>query len=252
MGMPSAVPQDTEREILPPSLRRKQPFPSQNHCLTLLLPLQLQPPVFPQPQASLPLMPGSASLSLPSRQALDPNVLLLPILTPQQTPSSATYEIYTPIPVAMENFDPGLERQRLNALVIASGLADEDELHLWANKPANNSGPSRETNRGIPMEVKSPRDVVTGRYVLSSRTSTNLDEFDEGASYCAKGTDSLFLPYCHPSKDFSPVSKWSLSSSVGIELVNKGRSPFKSLKSKAAKFWSFVSRFSSNRQLWRF
>ena len=41
-----------------------------------------------------------------------------PVLTSKQTVKS----------VAMENADPGLERQKLIALVIASGLADENEL----------------------------------------------------------------------------------------------------------------------------
>ena len=267
--MPSAVPEDTEQEILLPSLTRNQPFPSQNRYLTHLSPLQPRPPILPQP--SLPLMRGSTQLSLPSRQTLDPDiqphtrsqltVSLLrstPVLTSEQTvksPLSPNFEKYTPIPIATENAAPGLKRQKLNA--IASGLADKDEFQT--NGPANNGSPSRvyiEPNRSVPTEAKSSQDD-TKDYVAPIMPQNQFginpylqDEFDdsEDVSYYVKETNYLFLPYCHPPKDVSPVSKWSLSSSAEMDLVNKRSSPSKSLKSKAVKFWSFISRFSSNTQ----
>ncbi len=178
---------------------------------------------------------------------------------------SPNFEKYTQTPVATENVDPGLERQKLDALVVASGLADKHELRT--NGPANNSSPSRvylEPNWSVPIEVKSSQDEDTKNYVAPimpqkqfvlnsypSRTSTYpQDEFDDSgdASYYVKETNSL-LPHCHPSKDsVSPVSKWSLSSSVEMDLVNKRSSQSKSLKTRAVKFWSFILRFSLNSQ----
>src|SRR6266550_1837214 len=279
MRMPSAVPEGTEQEILLPSLAQNQPFSSQNRYLTHLSSLQPRPPILPQP--SLPPTRGSTQLSLPPRQTFDPDILShsrsqltvslprpAPVLTSQQTvksPMSPNFEKYTQTPVATENVDPGLERQKLDALVVASGLADKHELRT--NGPANNSSPSRvylEPNWSVPIEVKSSQDEDTKNYVAPimpqkqfvlnsypSRTSTYpQDEFDDSgdASYYVKETNSL-LPHCHPSKDsVSPVSKWSLSSSVEMDLVNKRSSQSKSLKTRAVKFWSFILRFSLNSQ----
>ena len=159
-----------------------------------------------------------------------------------------------------------MERQKLNALVIASGLADEDELR--GKGPSNNSSSSwvhpKEPNRVVPAEVESSRDGVTENYASSvaaqaqiatsshsPRTSFSLhdlDEFDDDASYYGKEMHPLFSPYYHPpsgSKAVSPVSKWSLSSSVE-DLRSKRSGPSKSLKSKGEKIKSFISRFSSN------
>ena len=266
--MPSAVPEDTKQEILPPSLPRNQPFPSQNRYLTHLSLVQPPPPILHQP--SLPLMRGSGWLSLPSRQTLDPDITVsllqpAPVLTSQQmikSPFSPNFERNAPIPVATENADSGLERQKLNALVIASGLADKDEL--WTNGPANNPSASRvypEPKWSVPIEVKSSQGENTRQYVAPivsqkqfvinpcpSGTSTHLqEEFDELEDN-VKEANSPFSPYCHPSKNLYPVSKWSLSSSVEMDLANKRSSPSKSLKTKAVKFWSFLSRFSSNSQ----
>ncbi|KAF8699790.1 hypothetical protein AX14_013802 [Amanita brunnescens Koide BX004] len=273
MRMASAVCEDAEQEILLPFSTQtgRQQFPSQNRCPTHLSPLQ--PPSLTLPQPSLPLMCGSTQLSLPSRQTLEPDLLphtrsqstvslLQPAsgLTYKQTVKSRLspdFEQYTPIPVTMENADLTLERQKLNALVIASGLGNNDKVRT--NGPANNSSPSR-----VYLEVKSSQDEDTKNYVAPimpqkqfvvnccpSRSSTYLqDEFadSEDASYFVKEMNTLLLPYYHPSKDVSPVSKWSLSSSVKVDLVNKRSSPSKYLKSKAVKFWSFISRFSSNSQ----
>ena len=274
------MPEDAEQEILPPSLTRNQLAHSQNRFLTQMSLLQPRPSLPRQP--SLPAISTSIPLSLPSRHSsILPRVRSQSIVSPLRptfaptsqpavkSPLSSNFEQHTPIPAepaAAGNSD--LERQKLNALVIASGLADENEMQ--ANEPASDSSPSRlcpeEPDRGVPVEVESPRHEDTENYTssvaaqaqvttdpYSSRTSISrddIDEFDEDASYYGKEIDPLFSPYSYPpsaSKDVSPASKWSLSSSVE-DLGNKRSSSSKSLKRKGEKLKSLLSRFSSNSQ----
>lgn len=239
-------------------------------------------------QPSLPAIRTSVPLSLPSRHTLDsgllPRVRSQSIVSPLRptfalasqpavkSPLSSNFDQPTPIPAApapVGNANSDLERQKLNALVIASGLADETEMR--ASEPASGSSPPRlcpeEPDRVVPVEVESPRDEDTENYTsavapqaqvttdpYSSRTSISrddIDEFDEDASYYGKEIDPLFSPYSYPpstSKDVSPASKWSLSSSVEMDLGNKRSSSSKSLKSKGEKLKSLLSRFSSNSQ----
>jgi len=176
-----------------------------------------------------------------------------PSIQEENTPTPAA-------PVSPKVASQDLERQKLNALVIASGLADEDELQT--NGPSSPSrGHPKEPNRVVPAEVESSRDGVTENYTSSvaaqaqvatgsrsPRASFSLDEFDDDASYYGKEMHPLFSPYYHPpsgSKAMSPVSKWSLSSSVE-DLRSKRSGPSKSLKSKGEKIKSFISRFSSS------
>ena len=278
------VPEDAEQEILSPSFTRNPPVSSQNRYLTHLSLIQPRPAILRQP--SLPAIRTSVPLSLPSRQTFDPGMLsrvrAQSIVSPIRpafalisqpaiaSPLSSASEQHTPISAApaADNANSDLERQKLNALVIASGLADEDELQ--ANESTSNSSPSQvhleEPNRGVPVEVESPRNDDTEDYTQSvatqaqvttsdpnaSRTSTSrddFDDFDEDASYYGKEIDPLFSPYSYPpraSKDASPASKWSLSSSVEMDLGNKRSSSSKSLKSKGEKFRSLLSRFSSS------
>ena len=186
-----------------------------------------------------------------------------------KSPLSPIQGINAPTPAALASPDDAsqdLERQKLNALVIASGLADENELR--ASGPSNNSSPSRvypkEPNRVVPAEVESSRDRNAEDYASSVATQAqfptdssstrassslhDLDEFDDDASYYGKEMHPLFSPYSplsSGSKAISPVSKWSLSSSVE-DLRSKRSSTSKSLKSKGEKIKSFISRFSSN------
>ncbi|KAK2465813.1 hypothetical protein APHAL10511_001454 [Amanita phalloides] len=93
------------------------------------------------------------------------------------------------------------------------------------------------------MTPVSPRPQVTIGSI-SPRTSSfdDSDEFDEGASYFGKDMDPLFSPY---ARDGAPVSKWSLSSSVEMDLQSKRHNTLTSPKGKSK---SFISCLSSNSQ----
>lgn len=279
------MPEYAEQEILPPSLTRNQPTYNQNRYLTHMSLLQPRPSLPRQP--SLPAIRTSVPLPPPSRHTLDsgilPRVRSQSIVSPirptfaftsqpaVKSPLSSTSEQHTsvpPTPVAAGNANSDLEREKLNALVIASGLADENEMRV--TEPASDSSPSRlcpeEPDRGVPVEVESRRDedtenytssiapqaqVTTDPYFSRASTSRDIDEFDEDASYYGKEIDPLFSPYSYPpsaSKDVSPASKWSLSSSVEMDLGNKRSRSSKALKSKGEKLKSLLSRFSSNSQ----
>ena len=199
-------------------------------------------------------------------------VLRRPAVAPVSQPAaksalSPTLEKNTPAPAApvtSEEARQDLERQKLNALVIASGLADEDELR--ANGPSNNSIPSRaypkEPNWVVPVEVESSRDGDTesytssvtaqGQFPTDSRSPArasfslhDLDEFDDGASYYGKEMHLLFSPYSPSgSKTISPVSRYSRSSSVG-DLRSKRSSTSESLESSKDEKIKFSFRTSA-------
>ncbi|KAK2467628.1 hypothetical protein APHAL10511_000483 [Amanita phalloides] len=276
MRVPPVVPEEPEQDILPPSLTRNRFFLSETRHPTHLSLIQPRPTLPRQP--SLPVMRTTVPSSPSSRQTFDSTVparvrsqsimtihrpslthiLQSPVIHPSPTCILQPPEAVT----AADNANPDLQRRKLNALVIASGLADEEELRAdgLASDP-NPQGESAQDNENMSMETSSPLHQTNENsncssttapvsshpeFMIGPRTSSSsddLDEFDEDASYYGKEMDPLFSPY---SRDGPPASKWSLSSSVEMDLQSKRLSTSKSPKGK---FKSFISRFSSSSQL---
>ncbi|KAF8623970.1 hypothetical protein AX15_006124 [Amanita polypyramis BW_CC] len=285
--IPATVPEDAEQDVLLPSLMRNRFISSETRYPAHLSLTQTRPTLPRQP--SLPVLRTSEVPPQAHDSAFTPRVRFHSTATPPFThfpqspatsPVSPAHVSHPPTPVmAMESPSPDLERQKLNALVIASGLAGEEDLqgngvaylcspsqiHLGEPTPGDYHTPVKTES---PLhQSPSPRDSGTSNLLYntplvsprsqiisdshSPRTSISLDdldEFDEDASYYGKQIDPLFSPYsCPPStsREAPPASKWSLSSSVE-DLGSKRSSVSKSPKNKKEKFKSFMSRFSSS------
>ncbi|KIL58244.1 hypothetical protein M378DRAFT_336284 [Amanita muscaria Koide BX008] len=223
-------------------------------------------------QPSLPIFGTTAHSShVSDHLRIRSNSTATPLRTElqMQSPMPHTTAPATPV-VPTATLSSHLERQRLNALVIASGLADEEELqveglglHSSSSQVYLGDPESQELPAPAERRPSHDSDAITTTYqsqtVSSPRTSTSLedlDEFDEDASYYGKEINTLFSPYSRPPSVSGPAdaeiaepaaSKWSLSSSIQMDLEKSRRSsPTKSIKNRTDKIKSFISRFTPN------
>ena len=239
------------------------------------LPRQPSLPVFRTTQVSQ----QTHDFAFPPRARFNSTVTPRTVFTAQSSVMPVHVSHPPTLVVATESSGPDVERRKLDALVIASGLAGEEDLRadglayhsspsqIYLGEPAHGDDNTSIENKPPLYQSPSSHDgdasnslsntppvslrsqIITNPH--STRTSISLDdldEFDEDASYYGKQIDTLFSPYSCPSSatpEAPSASKWSLSSSVE-DLGSKRSSMSKSPKNKTEKLKSFISRFSSS------
>ncbi|KAF8629376.1 hypothetical protein AX17_005672 [Amanita inopinata Kibby_2008] len=307
-GIPSVLPHNLEDDIyLPPSFTRSTSFANQVRYPARLSLIPTRPamaryPSLPvigaTPTFSSPAMSQEASAPCrPSRSrcystiAPPPQAILAPSSPLSTSASFADQRSYSQTPVMYPPQMPAtptmssaeLERQKLDALVIASGLVDEDDklgpglgLHSSSSQiylgnssradlhpviedtpvlavPQSTLNLHDEGSNGAPRtSMVSPRAQQL-QEPQSPRTSSSIDEdeFDEDASFYGKDVDQLFSPYPRPTSASShndvqhTASRWSLSSSVDLDQgKNDGKGAASSLKNQRHKLKSFINKLS--------